>query len=151
MNLSIAARVAAARRGDNPNVIARLASGWLVIGDVQPLPGYCMLLADPVVSGPNALDPAARARYFLDTLATGDALIAVAGASRINYETLCNLDPSLHTHITPRFLGEPEAQGRERPTLAYDWAGARAFDPAIDHSLMNRLRLWLKSAGVAAD
>jgi hypothetical protein len=26
-----------------------MRSGWLVIGDVQPLPGYCLLLADPVV------------------------------------------------------------------------------------------------------
>jgi hypothetical protein len=42
-------RVEMARRGQNPFVICRMASGWLVIGDVQPLPGYCVLLADPVI------------------------------------------------------------------------------------------------------
>lgn len=36
-------RVALARLGDNPFVISRLKSSWLVIGDVQPLPGYCLL------------------------------------------------------------------------------------------------------------
>ena len=32
-------RVAMARAGSNPYVIAKMASGWCVIGDVQPLPG----------------------------------------------------------------------------------------------------------------
>lgn len=31
-------RVVLARRGDDPFVISRLKPGWLVIGDVQPLP-----------------------------------------------------------------------------------------------------------------
>jgi hypothetical protein len=33
-------RVALARHGDNPFVISPLKSGWLVIGDVQPLQGF---------------------------------------------------------------------------------------------------------------
>ncbi len=48
-------RVAMAREGKNPFVIARLKSGWVVIGDVQPLEGYCLLLADPVVKDLNSL------------------------------------------------------------------------------------------------
>ena len=55
-----------ARKGRNPYVICRMPSGWLVIGDVQPLPGYCVLLADPVVESPNALDEVQRGRYSLD-------------------------------------------------------------------------------------
>ena len=43
-------RVEAARKGRNPYVICRLPSGWLVIGDVQPLPGNGVLPADPVVA-----------------------------------------------------------------------------------------------------
>lgn len=41
-------RVRMARAGTNPYVIAKLASGWVVIGDVQPLPGYCLLWAAPM-------------------------------------------------------------------------------------------------------
>ena len=44
MSNLIEQRVQAARRGENPYVIARMTSGWLVIGDIQPLPGYCLLL-----------------------------------------------------------------------------------------------------------
>jgi hypothetical protein len=91
----IETRVELARRGQNPYVIARLASGWVVIGDVQPLPGYCLLLADPVVNSINALDRADRIEYSLDVLRVGDALLAATSASRINYETWGNAEPAL--------------------------------------------------------
>ena len=137
--------ILAARRGENPRVITRLPAGWLVIGDVQPLPGYCVLLADPIVPGPNAMSEADRARYALDMFRVGDALMAIAGAYRINYETLGNLDPSLHTHIIPRFTTEPDEQRRERAAVAYEWAKARSFDPATDGPFMARMRAWLEA------
>ena len=136
----IEARVVAARRGENPFVIARLASGWLVIGDVQPLAGYCLLLADPVVESVNALSEAMRTRYWLDVTRIGDALLEVTGAWRINYETWCNQEPSLHTHITPRYLTETDADRRRPAFVAYDWAVARRFDPALDGPFMARMR-----------
>lgn len=73
-----------ARAGTNPYVICRMRSGWLVIGDVQPLPGYCLLLADPVVPSLNDLSPRSARRLsrrhgacrrraaFLDRLRPGE-------------------------------------------------------------------------------
>jgi diadenosine tetraphosphate (Ap4A) HIT family hydrolase len=133
-------RVEAARRGENPYVIAQMASGWLVIGDVQPLAGYSLLLADPVVESVNALGETARTRYWLDVSRIGDALLKVTGAWRINYETWCNQEPSLHTHITPRYLSEADADRRRPACTAYDWATSRPFDAAIDGAFMERMR-----------
>jgi diadenosine tetraphosphate (Ap4A) HIT family hydrolase len=133
-------RVVAARRGENPYVIAKVPSGWLVIGDVQPLDGYCLLLADPVVESLNMLEGAARAQYLADMARIGDALLAVTGAYRINYETLCNLEPSLHTHIIPRYADEPEALRRDLAFRAYDWAAARRFDPVRDAPFIAAMR-----------
>jgi diadenosine tetraphosphate (Ap4A) HIT family hydrolase len=133
-------RVAQARAGANPYVIARMASGWLVIGDVQPLPGYCLLLADPVAPSLNALDEGARTRYGLDVIRAGDALLAVTGAARINYETWCNLEPSLHTHIMPRYLDEPDDKRFKPACVAYDWATSRPFDAARDAAFMESVR-----------
>ena len=133
-------RVEAARRGENPCVIARLPSGWLVIGDRQPLPGYCVLLADPVVESLNAMTEAERVRYCLDMVKVGDALIAVTGAARINYETWCNQEPSLHTHITPRYANEPEERRRTTPDRAYGGEVARVFHPERDGPFMQRMR-----------
>jgi diadenosine tetraphosphate (Ap4A) HIT family hydrolase len=143
----IEARVEAARRGENPHAIARLASGWLVIGDVQPLAGYCLLLADPVVESVNALSEAMRTRYWLDVSRIGDALLGVTGAWRINYETWCNQERSLHTHITPRYLSEADADRRRPACMAYDWAMARPFDAALDGPFMERMRAALAEQG----
>jgi hypothetical protein len=37
-------RVALANRGENKTVITKMESGWVVLGDNQIIPGYCILL-----------------------------------------------------------------------------------------------------------
>lgn len=133
-------RVDAARRGQNPYVICRMASGWLVIGDVQPLPGYCVLLADPVVESLNALNEAGRIRYSLDTIRAGDAMLAITESYRVNYETLGNAEPALHTHIIPRYLWEHEDKRRRPAWVGYDWATSRRFDPNRDKAFVESMR-----------
>lgn len=139
MNL-ISERVEAARNGTNPYVIARLASGWLVIGDVQPLPSYCLLLADPVVPSINDLSEEQRAVYLLDTIRIGDALLATTDAYRINYETWGNSEQALHTHIMPRFKTEPDQKRRLPACMAYDWKTAPPHDPVAQAPFIVAMR-----------
>ncbi|HEV7402825.1 MAG TPA: HIT domain-containing protein [Chthoniobacteraceae bacterium] len=139
----IADRVAQARAGTNPLVIARMASGWAVMGEVQFLPGYCLLLADPVVGSVNELSPAARAQYFEDMARLGDALLEVTDAHRINYEILCNVVPELHAHLFPRYETEPEEQ-RLKPAWDYDWHSAVKFDEQAHGPLMQAIRAQLQ-------
>jgi hypothetical protein len=70
---SIHRRVDALRAGRDPGFVARLPSGWAVLGERQVLPGYCLLLPDPVVPTLNALAGAARAAFLADMGALGDA------------------------------------------------------------------------------
>ena len=134
----IAERVALARNGANDKVICRLQSGWVVMGDVQFLPGYCLLLPDPVVPSLNDLDSEARATYLLDMARIGDAVLEVTGALRMNYEILGNSEPELHCHIFPRYAHEPEQQ-RRMPAWFYDWKNAPPYDEALHGEL--RLRI----------
>jgi diadenosine tetraphosphate (Ap4A) HIT family hydrolase len=120
-------RVAAARDGANPAVIARMRSGWAVVGDHQVVHGYCLLLPDPVVPDLNALQPSARSLFLLEMAVLGDALLDVTGASRINYEILGNSEPALHAHLFPRYDSEPQ-ELRSGPVWLYDWSKAPAFD-----------------------
>lgn len=145
----IVERVEAARRGQNQFVICRMKSGWLVIGDVQPLPGYCVLLADPVVESINAMEQAQRIQYSLDVIRSGDALLAVTDAYRINYETLGNSEPALHTHIIPRYRTEPDDKRGRVAWLVYDWKTARQFDPVEDGSFVERMRAHLNLVSAA--
>ena len=135
-----------ARNGQNPFVICKMKSGWLVIGDVQPLPGYCVFLADPLVESINALDAVARTQFSLDVIAAGDAVLASTDAYRINYETLGNAEPALHTHILPRYRDEPDEKRRKPAWVGYDWPTSRKFDPVQDGSFIERMRRHLNGA-----
>lgn len=59
-------RIASAERGENPMVLARMRSGFAVVGDTQFLPGYCVLLASPKVNSLNDLSLSQRADFLLD-------------------------------------------------------------------------------------
>ncbi len=132
-------RVAEAREGTNPFVVRKVPSGWVVMGDVQFLEGYCLLLPDPVVPHLNALEGEARARFLSDMGKVGDAILEVTGAVRINYEMLGNTEPALHAHLFPRHDTEPEAL-RPKPVWFYDWEQAPAFDPEAHGALRERIR-----------
>lgn len=141
-----------ARRGQHERLISRLASGWVCLGSYQFLPGYCVLLADPIVESLNALDGTARARFLLDMATVGDALLTVTDAWRINYAILGNGDPTLHAHIQPRYLSEP-AEFRSGPVDRYDSARVASvpFELGRDLSLMQALRRELERAGAVTE
>ena len=147
MSTLIHRRVEDCNNGENPKVIARVSSGWVVLGDVQFLPGYSLLLPDPVVGDLNALNRAEREAYLYEMSVVGDALLAVTDAYRINYEILGNSEAALHAHIMPRYLNEPE-ELRRQPPWAYDWENAIQFDPARDGELMARVQDEIERAGI---
>jgi diadenosine tetraphosphate (Ap4A) HIT family hydrolase len=119
--------VDACRAGNELTVIARLASGWAVLGQRQVLRGYCLLLPDPVVPHLNALGAPERDRFLADLGRLGDAVMAATGALRINYAIFGNLEPALHAHVHPRYADEPEALRTGNP-WAYDWTQAPLFE-----------------------
>lgn len=131
-------RVEDARRGLNPAVVARMDSGWAVLGDKQVVRGYCLLLPDPVVPNLNALDFETRMRFLGDMTLIGDALLKVTGAVRINYEILGNWQPALYGHIFPRYESEPDSV-RRAPVWMHDWDNATPFNQERDHRLVEQL------------
>lgn len=126
-------RVGAARRGENPTVIARLPSGFVAIGDTQFLPGYCVLLADnDDAEHLSDLPRAVRNRFLADMGLLGEAMMIACAAldpalSRINYEILGNGWRRLHAHLFPRYTWEPPEQ-RSGPVWWYP--RERWTDPA---------------------
>lgn len=106
-------RIGAALRGENPTVLRRLESGFAVIGDVQFLPGYSVLLADePGVQRLSDLPRPERLSFLSDMDRLGEAVERAClrldpGFRRVNLEILGNTDPFLHAHVWPRFEWEP--------------------------------------------
>ncbi len=104
--------------GTNPTVMARMNSGFAVIGDVQWLPGYSLLITDQ--SGVDRLSDLSR-ESRLSYLESLDSLAEAVEEScreldpeftRVNIEILGNTDPFLHAHIWPRYAWEPESLRR---------------------------------------
>lgn len=139
MTTAIHRRVAACRAGGDPTLIARMSSGWAVMGDPQVLAGYCLLLPDPVVPHLNAMTAAGQVAFLADLARLGQAVLEVTGAARINYALFGNLEPALHGHVHPRYSDEPDALRTAHP-WAYDWSAARRFDPISDAPLLTALR-----------
>ncbi|MEU9201437.1 diadenosine tetraphosphate hydrolase [Streptomyces sp. NPDC048332] len=106
-------RIGAALSGENPTVLRRLTSGFAVMGDVQFLPGYSVLLADdPDVQRLSDLPKAKRLSFLSDMEQLGEAVERVCrrldpAFRRVNLEILGNTDPFLHAHVWPRFEWEP--------------------------------------------
>jgi len=147
MSTLIHQRVEACRNGTYPKQICRVHSGWVVLGDVQFLRGYSLILPDPVVSDLNQLNTEERARLFHEVAILGDALLEITGAVRINYEILGNLEPALHVHVFPRFDDELE-ELRTKPVWFYDWEQAPEFDEEGDAPMMQRICDYLNQAGI---
>ena len=121
-------RVGSALAGTNPTVLRRLRAGFAVIGDVQHLPGYCVLITDTVgVDQLTDLPPPQQLAFLDDMAVLGRAVAAVCARRdpqfrRINLEIQGNTDAFLHAHVTPRYHWEPdEVVGW--PAALHHWTG----------------------------
>jgi diadenosine tetraphosphate (Ap4A) HIT family hydrolase len=117
-------RVGSALRGENPTVVRRLDAGFAVIGDVQFLPGYSVLLTDdPAVQRLSELPRAGRLAFLDGMDRLGEAVERACrrvdpGFHRVNLEILGNTDGFLHAHVWPRYDWEPVERLR-RPVWLY--------------------------------
>ncbi|GAA2776884.1 HIT family protein [Streptomyces showdoensis] len=123
-------RLGAAERGENPTVLARMRTGWAVIGDVQHLPGYCLLLYAGQADHLTDLPRPERARFLFDLSLLGEAVEAAcrrhdSDFRRLNYEVLGNSWEHLHGHVHARYDWEPPAL-RHGPVWRY---GSERTDP----------------------
>ncbi len=121
-------RVGAALAGTNPTVLRRLRAGFAVIGDVQHLPGYCVLITDtPGADQLTDLSTEGQQLFLEDMALLGQAVSTVCrrrdpAFRRINLEIQGNTDAFLHAHVTPRYLWEPgDIVGW--PAALHHWTG----------------------------
>lgn len=131
-------RIESAKNGTNPMLMVEMKSGFAVFGDVQFLPGYCVLLPKREVFSLNDLSISERQQYLADMSLIGDAIMTACNPVRINYDILGNSDKYLHAHIFPRYEWESEER-RSKPVWLYDesnWLnGDNDYSPSL-HGLI---------------
>jgi diadenosine tetraphosphate (Ap4A) HIT family hydrolase len=118
-------RIGSALRGQNPTVMRRLDTGFAVIGDVQFLPGYSVLLTDrPNIDRLSDLPRPERLAFLADMDHLAEAVERACraqdpdGFRRMNLEILGNTDAYLHAHIWARYEWEPP-ELRRGPVCRY--------------------------------
>ncbi|WP_436772432.1 HIT family protein [Yinghuangia sp. YIM S09857] len=78
-------------------------------------PGYSLVIwRGRHVTEPTELSAEEASSYWADVLAVARGLIACYRPLKMNYETLGNSLPHLHTHLIPRYRTDP-APGRPFP------------------------------------
>ena len=94
----------------------RYSDAYLQRADVQR--GYTVVIwRGRHVSEPTELEDTEAAGYWAEVLAVARALIKVYQPLKMNYETLGNSLPHLHTHLMPRYPEDPRP-GQPFPLLA---------------------------------
>jgi diadenosine tetraphosphate (Ap4A) HIT family hydrolase len=99
-------------------------------------PGYTLVIwRGRHVSEPTELAGQEASDYWLDVLMVARALMEYYRPIKMNYETLGNSLPHLHTHLVPRYAENDPAPGRPFPLLPLDGS-----EPTIDDE-----RLWAEA------
>jgi diadenosine tetraphosphate (Ap4A) HIT family hydrolase len=94
----------------------RYTDAYLQRADVRP--GYTVVIwRGRHVTEPTELDDAESAGYWAEVMRVARALIAQYRPLKMNYETLGNTLPHLHTHLIPRYREDP-APGAPFPLAA---------------------------------
>lgn len=131
--------------------VCRMRSGYLVLADMQYLPGYAILIGEPHARSLNDISPEQQALFMQDMAVVGDLLMRVTGAYRVNYAILGNTDPYLHAHIVPRYADEPAEYIRGLPwsypnITAEETSFKLERHAELIHKLRDGLREWFPQA-----
>ena len=139
-------RILSAINGTNPMLIKELKGGYAVFGDVQFLPGYCVLLPKKEVNSLNVLTLEEREQFLSDMSVLGDAIIHSCTPTRVNYDILGNTDNFLHAHVFPRYEWESEER-KKMPVWLYDssnWHNKEtAYSPIKHDKIRNSILEYL--------
>ena len=139
-------RILSAINGTNPMLIKELKGGYAVFGDVQFLPGYCVLLPKKEVNSLNVLTLEEREQFLSDMSVLGDAIIHSCTPTRVNYDILGNTDNFLHAHVFPRYEWESEER-KKMPVWLYDssnWHNKEtAYSPIKHDEIRNSILEYL--------
>jgi diadenosine tetraphosphate (Ap4A) HIT family hydrolase len=132
------------RSGGQAGVSGARPDGYLQRAAVQR--GYTIVIwRGRHVAEPTDLDPEEAAGYWLEVLEVARALRERYRPLKMNYETLGNSLPHLHTHLVPRYLEDP-APGRPFPLTA-DASTLPAIPEPELRSDVEALRAILKAGG----
>jgi diadenosine tetraphosphate (Ap4A) HIT family hydrolase len=92
-------------------VVAELNVTYLTSSPKSPMRGYCCLVLKRHAVELDDLSEDEGAALMKDMQQVAEALRAITGAVKLNYEIHGNTIPHLHVHLLPRYRGDPFEEG----------------------------------------
>ena len=93
----VCARLRLTERGENPNLVAELSTGYVVLGDDQYIRGYTVLICKHHATELFDLEPDFRAKFLEEMVLTAQAVANVFQAEKMHYELL-GIGRGVHMH-----------------------------------------------------
>lgn len=88
------------------DVVANLEASWVTMAETAPVRGYVCLVSLTHAVDLHDLPEAAAYAFMRDIRKVSEAVAAVTGAVKMNYEIHGNTLPHLHMHFFPRYRGD---------------------------------------------
>ena len=108
----VCARLRLSARGENPNLVAELPTGYVVLGDDQYILGYTLFLSKIHAVELFDLEPGFRTQFLNEMALTAQAVATVFQAEKMNYELLgIGKSVHMHWHLFPRRTGDTPQPG----------------------------------------
>jgi diadenosine tetraphosphate (Ap4A) HIT family hydrolase len=86
----------------SPFVVHEFKNSFLLVGEHQTFPGYCVLVLKNHVTELFELDTPTQVEFLKELVASTKALKTTFSADKINVASYGNMTPHLHWHIFPR-------------------------------------------------
>jgi diadenosine tetraphosphate (Ap4A) HIT family hydrolase len=103
----ICERVALAKGGNSPFVIAEMERSYFVVGDHQWHEGYALVLLKEHVREPFELEPDVQREHFREVMRAAQALYTTFRPRKMNFSCYGNAEPHVHWHLVPRYKEDP--------------------------------------------
>jgi diadenosine tetraphosphate (Ap4A) HIT family hydrolase len=100
-------RVALARDGGNPYLVAEMQQSIFVVGDHQWHRGYSVVALKEHVREPYNLSPDVQGEHFREVMRAAEALERTFQPLKMNFSCYGNADPHVHWHLVPRYADDP--------------------------------------------
>jgi diadenosine tetraphosphate (Ap4A) HIT family hydrolase len=103
----ICERVALARSGNNPYLVAEMDHSYFVVGDHQFHRGYSLVLLKEHVREPFDLPVDRQREHFREVMRAAEAIRDTFRPRKMNFSCYGNAEPHVHWHIVPRYEDDP--------------------------------------------
>ena len=138
MNCPLCERVGLAAEGKYPFLIHEFPQSYLMLGEHQFFPGYCVLVAKSHYQEMSDMPKKMAEDMFREMMTVSRVLQKVFRPTKLNMCSLGNVVPHVHWHFFPRYSSDP--QFKDPPWLRMHEFESAKITSGVARDLIEKIR-----------